>query len=137
MPKPAKPESPAKALERDVTQRVKDFLVARGWRPIRMQRTVMPGSFQTGEPGMSDYLFVQYLDDGACLCFWVEFKQQGRALRPEQSTWIERERKRGAVCEVVDDFATFAAWYEVGYSWLHTADGPKPGQVDMFAGVTA
>jgi hypothetical protein len=89
----AHPPKPKKLLEREVTGQIRDFLKLRGWRPIRMQRTVVPGQFQTGEPGMADFLFLRYLP-GSCakpagdflteriapcgltLALWVEMKGQ-------------------------------------------------------------
>src|ERR1043166_3882420 len=52
---------PVRLLEKHVAQQVRDFLSYRGWRPVRMTQTVLPGSFRTGEPGQADYLFLHYL----------------------------------------------------------------------------
>jgi len=38
-------QPPLKLKERDVVKQVKDFLAWRGWRAVRMQRMILPGSF--------------------------------------------------------------------------------------------
>lgn len=119
--------------EADVAKQVKDFLVWRKWRAVRMQRTVVPGQFQTGEPGIPDFLFLRYLPDGVTLTLWVEFKKptdrRGCRCRPGKTTlctqcaqakWKERERRLGAVVVEVSDLDAFHRWYDREYGWLHT-----------------
>jgi VRR-NUC domain len=126
--------SPGQLLEKEVTQQVKDFLAYRGWRPIRMMRTAVPGSFSVGEPGMPDFLFCRYLDKpmGACLALWIEMKRPGGKLRDGQPEWHARERARGATVWVVDDFDFFANLYEKHFGWLHSGDAAI-GQLDLLA----
>lgn len=103
----------SQAREREVTKAVKDYLTARGWRAVRFQRTVIPGSFQTGEPGIPDTLFLYYKAPPVALALWVEFKRATRGKRSEdQKQWHAREQQRGALVVTVNDPAEFAAWYE-------------------------
>jgi hypothetical protein len=131
---------PVKILEKQVTEQVRDYLKYRGWRAIRMQRTVVPGAFQSGEPGMPDYLFLRYLPPfptpkgAAALCLWIEFKAPGGKLREGQAEWHCRERLRGGSVWVVDDLDWFAELYEKHFAWLHSGDSAI-GQMDLLAGV--
>lgn len=128
--------SAAKLVERDVTKQVRDFLVLRGWRYIRMQRSVAPGSFSTGEPGMADYLFVRYFHDrpmahyGVALHLWVEFKSPTGRVGPHQTEWQKREVARGGAVWIVDDVAWFADEYHKRFGWLHSGDAAR-GQLDL------
>lgn len=123
---------PAKLLEREVTRQIRDFLKLRGWRAIRMQRTVMPGQFQSGEPGIPDYLFLHYIGRRAAAVLWIELKRPGGRIRPQQQEWHDRERGRGAEVWVVENFEHFEGLYRGSFSWLH--DGRLPGQIDLFGG---
>lgn len=111
--------SPLALKERDVSKQVKDFLEWRGWRPVRFQRTVIPGQFQAGEPGMPDFLMLRYLWPGACGAMRIEFKHPstGRATA-EQVKWHNNERARGALVVQVDDLDTFTRWYEKQFAWI-------------------
>jgi hypothetical protein len=114
-----------KLREKDVTRQVCDYLGFRGWRPIRMQRTVLPGSFQTGEPGQADYLFLRYLPGGkpgSTVALWIEFKAPNGRLRKGQAEWHARERLRGGPVWVVDSFEDFEEAYDLEFSWLHTEE---------------
>lgn len=122
----------AKLLEREVTRQVRDFLKGHGWRPIRMQRTVMPGQFQTGEPGIADYLFLRYLKPGLGAILWVELKRPGGKIRPQQREWALKECSRGARVWFVEDVAELESVYAREFGWLH--DGRLPGQIEMFGG---
>lgn len=115
--KKPRPISQNKILEKQVTAEVKKYLTLRGWRPIRFQRTTMPGSFSTGEPGQSDFLFVRYDAEplhpsGSGRLLWCEMKSPTGHLGPKQEEWIARERSRGALVWVVDDSAEFVKLYE-------------------------
>jgi hypothetical protein len=129
--------SSGELLERQVTQQVKEYLLYRGWRPVRMQRTVLPGSFQSGEPGQPDYIFLHYLPDckpaTACLALWIEFKRPKGKLRDGQPEWHARERHRGGTVWVVDDLDWFLELYERTFGWLHSGDAAI-GQLDLLAG---
>jgi hypothetical protein len=94
--------------ERDVTKQIRDYLELRGWRPVRMMSSVIPGAFRVGEKGMPDYLFLHYRRRVA---LWVEMKAPAGRLRPEQTAWIDAERRRGGLVAVVDDLDMFDAWY--------------------------
>jgi|SRR5262245_7583625 len=125
---------PLPLAERDVTRQVRDFLGYRGWRAVRMQRTVVPGAFQAGEAGMADFLFLYYLDqkipvgdwepsnEGFALAVWVEFKRRGAKAAEHQKAWIERERIRGGTVVVVDDYDKFVDWYVEHFGWLTRGD---------------
>ena len=119
-----KPPSKTQLLEREVTKQIKDFMEWRSWRAIRMQRTVIPNSFQTGEPGMPDFLFVRYLATGftglAVHC-WVEMKRPRYGkLSEDQIKWHARERACGAVILKADDLRDFERQYERLFGWLRT-----------------
>lgn len=136
----------AKLLERQIQKQVKDYLRFRGWRPVRTHFAYAPGTFSSGEPGMPDYLFLRYLDDGRALALWIEFKtpqdrrrctcQPGES-KPcpvcRQKAWHARERARGASVWVVYDLDAFVLEYESRYGWLHTGDEAM-GQLDLLAG---
>jgi hypothetical protein len=112
-------------LEKDVTRQVVDYLAFRGWRAIRMQRTVLPGSFQTGEPGQADYLFLRYMPGGKpgeTMALWVEFKAPGGRLRNGQAEWHAREQLRGGIVWVVDSFEDFEESYDREFGWVHTEE---------------
>jgi hypothetical protein len=109
---------------------------AHGWRAIRHQRTAVPGSFSTGEPGIPDSQYVRYFDKpmGAALIVWIEVKGpndkrkcrcagDGRVCGYcQQLRWHARERARGAVVWVVDDFDQLCVIYEKVFGWLHRGD---------------
>jgi len=110
--------------EREVVRQVKDFLQWRGWRPIRMQRTIIPGAFQTAESGCPDYLFLRYETGnydrtGAALALWIEFKRPGGPMRAGQAEWHERERIRGAAVWVVEELDDFMTLYNQHFEYLH------------------
>jgi hypothetical protein len=115
-------------LEKDITRQVCDYLGFRGWRPLRMQRTVLPGSFQTGEPGQADYLFVRYMTGakpGSTLALWIEFKAPTGRLRKGQGEWHARERLRGGLVWVVDSFEDFERSYRREFGWVHPEEREK------------
>lgn len=121
--KKKRPPSPHVLLEREVTKQVLDFLRTRGWRPIRHQRTIMPGSFQTGEAGMADHENVFYLLGGVSVTLWTEFKRtKGGKLSEDQKDWQLEERRRGAVVWNVNEFNVFLPMYMEQFGWLHTTD---------------
>lgn len=102
-----------KPTERDVARAVKDFMAAKGFRCVRMQRTVIPGSFQAGEPGIPDLLFLRYRD-GAIV--WCETKRPGGKRSDDQVKWHRNEVARypGAqvwtVSSLEDLVQDFADW---------------------------
>jgi hypothetical protein len=90
-----------------------------------MQRTVLPGSFQTGEPGQPDYLFVRYMTSakpGSALALWIEFKAPGGRLRAGQPEWHARERLRGSLVWVVDSLEDFEEAYDHEFGWIHAEE---------------
>lgn len=125
-----------KILERDVAKQVKDFLEQhRGWRAVRSQFAFVPGAFQTGQPGMPDWLFLRYGDNGTAHVLWIEVKGPNDKRRCQcrpgdrkvckvcrQAAWAERERKLGARVWVVSDFDQFAVDYEREYGHLHRGE---------------
>jgi hypothetical protein len=114
-----------KLLEKDVARQVCDYLGFRGWRRLRMQRTILSGSFQTGEPGQPDCLFLRYLTGGkpgSTLALWVEFKSFRGRLRKGQPEWHTRERLRGGLVWVVDSFEDFEETYDREFGWVHAEE---------------
>lgn len=122
-----------------VSRQVKDYMLARGWRAIRMQSGLYQGpatTFRSGEPGMPDWLFLRAVAGprAAVLTgFWCEIKAPGGKLRKHQPEWHARERLRGFAVWVTDDLDSFIAAYEQHFGWLH--DGSQPGQIDLLAGL--
>src|SRR5579884_3739713 len=96
----------------------------RGWRAIRMQRTVVPGAFQSGEPGIPDFLFIRYLPtefSGLSVACCVEMKRAKYGkLSEDQKRWRDRETHRGAGVLKADDSAHCADQDEGLVGWLHT-----------------
>ncbi len=86
-----------KPQERDVAKAVKDFMAAKGFRCVRMQRTVIPGSFQAGEPGIPDLLFLRYRDGSIV---WIETKRPGGKRSKDQLDWHCNEVIRWPGAEV-------------------------------------
>jgi len=143
------PIRPTGLTEADVTSQVRDYMEAKGWRSVRMQRTIVPGQFSTCEPGTADFLFLYY-SRKAALALWVELKKpkarmyckclQNRGTRKrctycDQINWRAKERARGAVVWAgVDNIADFIAAYDKTYGWLHSGDSAR-GQLDLLAGV--
>jgi hypothetical protein len=118
--KKPRPVSQNKILEKQVTSDVKKYLMLRGWRPLRMQRTVLPGQFSTCEPGTPDILFLRYdttalHSPGWGQMLWIEFKSPAGHLGPKQVEWIDKEKARGAIVLVVDDLDEFVAYYEKAF----------------------
>ena len=138
--------------ESDVQSQVRDYLKARGWRPVRTQFSFTPGSFSTGEPGMPDYLFLYPMAGGqycASLALWIEFKSpkaRGCICKPgeakkcrhcRQHAWHAKERAKGfTVWAGIDDFTWFEDTYLSMFGWLHAGDHAR-GQLDLLAGVKA
>ena len=145
------PVIPTGLTEADVTGQVRDFMEAKGWRSVRMQRTIVPGQFSTCEPGTADFLFLYYCRKAA-LALWVELKKprarmackciQNRGSRKrctfcDQINWRAKERARGAVVwSGVDEIGAFIDSYEKTYGWLHAGDTGR-GQLDLLAGIKA
>ncbi|MES2393503.1 MAG: hypothetical protein V4555_17840 [Acidobacteriota bacterium] len=144
-----------KLSEADVTGQVRGFLEARGWRPLRMQRTVVPGQFSTCEPGTADFEFIYYLRNSKVpalsLTIWIELKKPGarakcrcatkaprqRCTACDQKAWRDRERSRGAVVWTqVDNIDYVIREYERVFGWLHSGEAAV-GQLDLLAGVGA
>lgn len=141
--------------EKDVDGKISKFMESRGWRRIRNMtglRKVGARLFRFGERGMCDLKFVWYFAEpyGAALNLWVETKAPDagqrctctaadKALKIEdrkdpcticgQIKWRAKERERGAICWVVDNFEAFALLYEEKFMWLTTRGG---GQGRLF-----
>jgi hypothetical protein len=140
MKKPKQPDY-LRLREREVSQQVKDFLAWHGWRVFRNQvanvQNAAGGWFHTGENGMPDLLFVYYFRrrqrPGTTLCLWIETKQEGKGLRPDQITWQRNELARGALVLTVDKFEPFRDQYRELFGWLHESRGPGEGQMLLTA----
>ena len=120
--------SPKDLREADVAKQLRNFLEYRKWRRVRNQRTVVPGSFQTGEPGMCDEQWIYYLDahSGLCVVQWIETKRALRGKRSDdQKAWQDREVARGAVVMNCNDIEEYMREYERRFSWLHTGTFAK------------
>jgi hypothetical protein len=138
--------------EADITTAVRSFMEAKGWRPVRMQRTIVPGQFSTCEPGTADFEFIYYAKAGMAFILWVELKKpkarmtcrclQNRGTRKrctycDQINWRQKERARGGIVWAgVDNIAAFIEQYEKSYGWLHSGDAAR-GQLDLLTGVGA
>jgi len=127
--------APGGLLEADVTKQIKDFMRWRGWRPVRFQRTIVPGQFQTGEPGVPDFQFIRYLHTGfpglAVLC-WVEMKRATRGrLQEHQIAWRDREHALGAIVLKASNIKDFEAEYERLFGWLQTEEWVRGDQREM------
>jgi hypothetical protein len=143
--------APPKLSEANVTDQVVSFMQAKGWRTLRMQRTIVPGQFSTCEPGTADFLFVRYLNKvgvqgGHTLALWVELKRPNARMRCkclenagtrkrctmcDQKNWQQRERARGAtVWSGVSDIDWFMEQYQKAFGWLHVGDQAR-GQLDL------
>lgn len=128
--------------EKDVDKQISDFMAHRGWRRIRNNVGMMQGAgghpVVFGERGMCDLTFLRYFAEpySGALVLWVETKKPGASLscrcRPgdknpcrmcNQANWRQRERERGGVCWVVDNFSEFEALYTQRYGWLPAANG--------------
>lgn len=138
-----------KLNEADVTEQVKGFLEHHGWRSVRNQRTVMPGQFSTGEPGMADFQFVRYIGTeharSLALVVWIELKAHGakarcrcatkkprqRCTACDQRNWRNRERARGGVVWTqVDSIQWVMREYEREFGWLHSGEAAR-GQMEL------
>lgn len=136
-------------LEADVVKQVKSFLEAHGWRSIRMQRMVMPGMFQTGEPGMADSCWIRYDPrpefPAMAMVIWLEYKgpsdkrkcrcaqiagTKKRCTVCDQAAWQKRERARGAVVWIVNDIDFFISLYKRVFGWLHEGESAR-GQLEL------
>lgn len=146
---PLPPLKYADLLEADVSDQVKGYLQARQWRVVRHQRAVVPGSYQSGEPGMADLQAIYYLgsvkpgltvtlwvevkgprDKRVCNCAWrVKANKRGKCGVCLQADWQARERSRGATVWVIDDFGKFEAAYQGIFGWLHS--GAVAGQIHL------
>jgi hypothetical protein len=123
--------SPKDLLEAQVAKQLRDFLELRRWRRVRHQRTVVPGQFQTGEPGMADEQWIYYLQphhSGLTVTQWIETKRSKRGKRSEdQDTWQAREIARGAVVINCNDIDAYMKEYEIRFGWLHSGKHAQPG----------
>lgn len=148
MPLPPLVKAPP-LLEADVSQQVCDFMRAKGWRGVRHQRTVVPGQFQSGEPGIADWQWIFYLgklkrgltvtlwteikgprDKRTCNCKWrLASKKRGKCGVCLQADWHARERSRTAEVWSVSDIQEHMLRYEATFGWLHK--GEVPGQIEL------
>lgn len=109
--------------ESQISNQVKGFMEAHGWRALRNTRMIAPGRFQTGEPGMPDYLFLRY---SPIQTLWIEFKRpedrrkcaclknagtRKRCTVCDQKAWKDREKLRGAMVWTVKDYDAFVTLY--------------------------
>jgi len=95
-----------KLTEAQVTKQCIDFLIAEGWRCIRLNSGLFqrPGGkvrVRIGEPGMPDY--VCFLGDQY---FFLEFKGANGRLRENQAKWIRQavaDRLNVTICAGLDE----------------------------------
>jgi hypothetical protein len=119
-----------KLTEADVTKQCKDWLEARGWRGVRMNRGLMKragGATSFGEPGQPDWLFLLYRQSNEALAcaIWIEFKRPGvdarcicatkpprkRCTACDQAHWKMTERARSAEVWTIHSFEEFSEHY--------------------------
>lgn len=119
-------------LEREVMQGITGLLRKYGWRAVRT--AYVRGI--CGEPGMSDKLFLRYMDpNGAALALWIEFKREKRGkLGDDQKRWHANERLRGGLVMQFSSVKEFDAWYTRKFGWLPHAAGQ--GALDLSADST-
>lgn len=139
-----KPKTP----EHQVDSQVNDLMKYRGWRSVRHQRTAIPGSFSTGEPGMPDRCYIRYFEGGVALVVWIEMKRPGakrscrcadkkpgqKCTQCAQADWRRRETARGGIVWQVDSIDALERLYQPAFGWLHSGDNAI-GQLDLLAGV--
>ena len=108
-----RPPRAPKPRENDVEKQLKDWLLARGWYPVRQQsgllKTLYGRFVRIGEVGIPDYVVLH----ARYPAFFLETKAPGRSLSPEQ------ERKRwviqaayGLRVAVADGLETLKPWLE-------------------------
>lgn len=111
-----------KILERDVEKAVCDFLVADGWRVLKMEQVFSRDKLKSvGEQHMPDRIAIRYsmcsiLAPNNSLrrlaeVLWIETKAPGKALRIGQKMWHKAECARGALVLTVSDIDAFRNWY--------------------------
>lgn len=114
-----------KVSERHIQDACTKLLELDSWRAIRTDpasNRAMGKGF--GEIGMPDYLYIRYAIPGsimAAICresaivksevLWIEYKAPGKLLKGHQFAWHCKERERGALVKMVDDFDRFRNWY--------------------------
>lgn len=123
--------------ERLVAHDVRAALVQRHWRVIRNNVTKVqfrPGVWtQFAEPGMPDFLALQYLDArGNGLILWVETKRLGGKLGDDQIKWRDKEVRQGAVVIVAASIEDFLGQYEDRVGWIHRPPYSIPGHQSKF-----
>lgn len=109
-----------KLAERDVTRTIRDFLVLRGWSPVRINA----GPF--GKAGLPDYLFLHYAHREH---LWIEFKsptdRRKCRCRPgsrrkctvcAQAEWALIEGAKGARVWRENDYEAFRERYDVEFA---------------------
>jgi hypothetical protein len=148
-------------LESYLQQQVRDFLVWRRWRIIRHSPLLavakdgsgMPEVFsrssadpyeqepargkkrviRSGEKGMPDLQAIYYFPHAVSCTLWVETKQHGKPLRPDQVIWHDRERSAGAEVWKVDDLAIFMREYQTRFGWIHKGSTGRGQRELLFA----
>ena len=137
-----------KLSEKDVTHQVKGFMEYLGWRAVRMQRTIMKGQFQTGEPGMADWLFIYYgrvfAPTVMAKVIWIEIKSPGKTAKcrcatkkprqrctfHDQASWKAAEIARGAVVWTIDSLEALKQEFSKLPATYSPAFGASDGLID-------
>ena len=133
-------KSTLKELEREIQDRVKDYLRWRQWRIVRHQVAVASAgaghAFSIGEKGMADLQAIYYFPRGGLsITLWIETKRPGKELKDHQVEWALKERARGALVLKVDDTDVFFRWYEQQFGWLHSGSLGRGQRELLFADV--
>src|SRR5215475_7296452 len=102
-----------KPREKDIAQQFKDYLLARGWVPLRQQSGLFltpDGRYVTiGEPGLPDYVAMH----ARYPAFFLETKRPKGVLSDSQirKRWVLENSYGLAVC-VADNLEKLKLWLE-------------------------
>ena len=146
------PQHLFKRSEAEEVQRVKDFFVAHGWRPLRMQSgmagNAMGGMMQIGEKGMCDWLYVRYLSrvkntslsavPGSSVDLWLEAKAPGARMycrcgpnkAGRQKTCTAHAQKNWKASEIARGALVVTVWENPQPEWA------TPGEI-VLTGIDA
>lgn len=103
----------AKPREREIARQLRDWLLARGWYPVRLNSGLLKtldGRYVTiGEVGIPDYVVLHARHPA----FFLETKAPGKALSPEQERkrWV-LTRAYGLEVVVADGWEALQPWLE-------------------------
>lgn len=133
-----------KELEAKVSSDISDFMKKKGWRKLRQQSAMVSRLvagvpdpqqvFRIGEKGMTDLMFIYYLDQskGLTVTVWVEVKRsKGGVLGEDQIEWQTKEIERGALVINASNVQEYIETYVKVLGWIHDSAAVK-GQASLF-----